>query len=63
MRHGTPCLIAHCNVVTGEGVAPSMGATRTEEDVAAPRAQTMATDPEAPWILSVDQRNSHQSAT
>ena len=63
IRHGTQCLIAHCNGAPGEVVAPSIGATRTEEDVAAPRAQTMATDPEAPWICIVDQRNSHQSET
>ena len=36
IRHGTQCLIAHFNVVTGEVVAPSIGATRTEEDCAAP---------------------------
>jgi hypothetical protein len=63
LRHGTQCLIANCNGATGEIVAPSMGATRTEEDFAAPMAQTMATDPEAPWIFVVDQLNTHQSET
>jgi hypothetical protein len=63
IRHGTPCLIAHCNVATGEVVAPSIGATRTEEDFAAHIAQTLATDPEAPWIFIVDQLNIHQSET
>ena len=46
IRHGTQCLIANFNVATGEIVAPSIGATRTEEDFAAPIAQTIATDPE-----------------
>jgi hypothetical protein len=63
MRHGTPCWIAHCNVATGEVVAPSLGATRTDEDCAAPLAQTLATAPAAPWILLVDQLTSQQSAT
>jgi hypothetical protein len=63
IRHGTQCLIANFNVATGEVVAPSIGATRTEEDFAAHIAQTIATDPEAPWIFIVDQLNTHQSET
>ena len=63
IRHGTQCLIANFNVATGEVVAPSIGATRTEEDFAAHIAQTIATDPEAPWIFIVDQLNIHQSET
>src|SRR4029453_4990890 len=35
----------------------------TEEDFAAHIAQTIATDPEAPWIFIVDQLNIHQSET
>lgn len=63
IRHGTQCLIANFNVATGEIIAPSIGATRTEEDFAAHIAQTLATDPEAPWIFIVDQLNIHQSET
>jgi transposase len=63
IRHGTQCLIANFNVATGEIIAPSIGATRTEEDFAAHIAQTIATDPEAPWIFIVDQLNIHQSET
>jgi hypothetical protein len=63
LRHGTQCLIAHFNVATGEIIAPSIGATRTEEACAAPIAQTIATDPEAPWIFIVAQLNIHQSET
>ena len=33
----------------------------TEEDFAAPMAHTIATDPEAPWLCIVDQRNTHTS--
>ena len=48
LRHGTQCLIAHFDVVTGEVVAPTIGPSRTEADFAAPMAHTIATDPEAP---------------
>jgi hypothetical protein len=61
LRHGTQCLIAHCDVATGAVVAPTIGPRRTEEDFAAPIAQTMATDPEAPWLFLVDQLNTHKS--
>ena len=63
IRHGTQCLIANFNVATGEIIAPSIGATRTEEDFAAQIAQTIAPDPEAPWLFIVDQLNIHQSET
>jgi transposase len=63
IRHGTQCLIANFNVATGAVVAPSIGATRTEEDFAGHIAQTIAIDPEAPWIFIVDQLNIHQSET
>jgi transposase len=61
LRHGTQCLIANFDVATGEVVAPSIGATRTEEDFAAHIAQTIAIDPEAPWLFIVDQLNTHKS--
>jgi hypothetical protein len=61
LRHGTQCWIAHCAVVTGEMVAPTIGPSRTEEDLAAPIAPTIATDPEAPWLFSVDQLNTPKS--
>jgi transposase len=63
IRHGTQCLIANFDVVTGEVVAPTIGPSRTEEDFARPIAQTMATDPEAPWLFIVAQLNIHQSET
>ena len=60
-RHGTQCLIANFEVTTGQVLAPTVGATRTEEDFAAHIAQTIATDAAAPWIFVVDQLNTHQS--
>jgi transposase len=60
-RHGTQCLIANFEVATGQVLAPTVGATRTEEDFAAHIAQTIATDAAAPWIFVVDQLNTHQS--
>ena len=60
-RHGTLCLIAHFNVATGAVVAATLGPSRTEEAFAAHIAQTITTDPEAPWIFVVDQLNTHKS--
>ena len=61
LRHGTPCLIANFDVATGEVVAPTIGPSRTEEDLAAPIARTIATDPEVSWLFIVDQLNTHKS--
>lgn len=61
LRHGTQCLIANFDVATGEVVAPTIGPSRTEEDFAAHISQTIATDPEAPWLFIVDQLNTHKS--
>jgi len=54
-------LIANFDVATGEVVAPTVGPRRTEEDFARPIAQTLATDPEAPWLFIVEQLNTHKS--
>jgi hypothetical protein len=61
LRHGTPCWIANFDVATGEVVPPTIGPSRTEEDFAAHLAPTIATDPEAPWLFSVDQLTMHTS--
>jgi len=63
VRHGTPCLIANLDVPTGQMVAPSLGPTRTEEDVVAHIARTVSTDPDAGWIFIVDNLNTHRSAS
>ena len=60
-RHGTQSLIANLDVATGQIVAPSIGATRTQADFAAHLAQTIQTDPQADWIFVTDQLNTHQS--
>jgi hypothetical protein len=60
-RHGTPGLIANFDGATGDGVAPTVGPRRTEEAFAGPIAQTLATAPEAPWLLIVDQLHTHKS--
>jgi transposase len=64
IRHGTQTFILNRDVVSGQIVAPSCGATRTEADFAAHIARTLATDPEAPrWHFVVDNLNIHQSET
>lgn len=42
-------------------IAPSLGATRTEQDFCQHIAQTIDTDPDAGWIFLVDNLNIHQS--
>jgi hypothetical protein len=61
-RHGTQCLFANLEVATGLQVAPSIGATRKEEDFVRHIAQTVATDAAASWVFIVDNLNTHQSA-
>jgi transposase len=62
-RHGTQALIANLEVATGACVAPSIGATRKEEDFLAHIEQTVALDPDGTWIFIVDQLNTHKSAS
>ena len=62
-RHGTLCLIANFDVVTGKIVSPTIGPTRTEADFAAHIAATVETDPAASWIFVADQLDIHRSAT
>lgn len=61
IRHGTQCLIANFEVATGEVIAPTVSASRTEEDFVSHIEQTIATDREAKWIFITDQLNTHQS--
>lgn len=62
-RHGTLCLIANFDVVSGKVIAPSVLPTRTEEDFATHIANTIAMDKEAGWIFITDNLNIHQSET
>lgn len=60
-RHGTLCLIASFDVVTGKAIVPSIVPTRNEEDFAAHIAQTIDTDPNGTWVFVLDQLNTHKS--
>lgn len=60
-RHGTLTLIGNFDVVTGQLIAPTLGATRTEEDFVRHVSQTVATDPQASWVFVVDNLNIHAS--
>ncbi len=61
IRHGTQCLMANFQIVTGKSIAPSIGFTRTEKDFRNHIAQTVETNPKRKWIFIVDQLNTHQS--
>lgn len=62
IRHGTLCLMANFDVVTGKVVSPSIGPTRTEVDFVAHIDRTIESDPDAPWVFVVDQLDTHASA-
>lgn len=62
-RHGTLCLIGNWDVVQGQMIAPTIGATRTEEDFAAHIQRTVQTDAEAGWVFVMDNLNTHGSET
>ncbi len=64
IRHGTRCFILNRDVVTGDIIAPSDGATRTEVDFVDHMARTIATDPAAiRWHFVIDTLNIHRSAS
>jgi transposase len=60
-RHGTTTLIGNWDVVIGQAIACTLGPTRTEADFVQHISQTVATDPEVPWVFVVDCLNIHQS--
>jgi len=60
-RHGTTTLIGNFHVVTGQLIAPTLAATRTEEDFVEHVRQTVSTDPQASWVFVVDNLNIHAS--
>jgi transposase len=60
IRHGTLCLIAALNVVTGK-VFPWLNPTRKEVDFECFVRLLLATDPTANWILVTDNLNTHCS--
>jgi transposase len=60
-RHGTTTLLGNFHVVTGQLIAPTLAATRTEEDFVRHVRQTVSTDPQAAWVFVVDNLNIHAS--
>lgn len=61
VRHGTLCLIASRDVVSGKVVAPSLGRSRTEADYLAHIEGVIGSDPNAmKWHFVVDNLNIHQ---
>jgi transposase len=60
-RHGTLCLIGNWHVVQGQMIAPTIRATRTEEDFLWHIYHTVATDPNASWVFILDNLNIHSS--
>jgi len=61
IRHGTSCLIASFDVVTGKIVVPSLGPTRDEKDFALHVLTVVATEPTARWVFVVDNLTTHVS--
>lgn len=61
-RHGTTTLIGTLDVVSGQMFSETIGATRTEEDYVCHIQQTVDTDPDASWVIIVDNLNIHLSA-
>lgn len=60
-RHGTLCLIGNWHIATGQMIAPTINATRTEQDFVEHIHQTIQTDPTANWIFVMDNLNIHCS--
>jgi transposase len=61
IRHGTLCLMANWDVTRGRIREATIGPTRSEADFVAHIETTVDTDPDAGWIVIVDQLNTHLS--
>ena len=60
-RHGTQCLLANFDVVSGQVIAPTVSNTRTEADFVVHLRQTVALAPQHGWVFVLDQLNTHKS--
>jgi hypothetical protein len=63
IRHGTQSLIATWHVAQGQVLNPALDFTRNEFDFANHIANIIETDPEAGWIVILDQLNTHKSTS
>lgn len=60
-RHGTQCLLANFDVVSGQVITPTVSDTRTEADFVAHLQQTVALALQDGWVFVLDQLNTHKS--
>lgn len=60
-RHGTLCLTASWDVVTGQLISPTISETRTEVEFVEHIRNTVQTDPQARWVFVLDNLNTHCS--
>ena len=60
-RYGTLCLIGNWDVVQGQMISPTIGETRTEQDLLKHFQRLVQTDPTAGWVIVVDNLNVHCS--
>ena len=60
-RHGTTALTAGLDVVTGQIIAPTLEATRTEPEFVAHITRTVNLDPTGDWVFILDNLNTHAS--
>lgn len=58
-RHGTVCVTGNWHVVKGQVICPTISETRDNEDFAKHIEQTIATDPDAGWLIIADNLNTH----
>ena len=63
IRHGTRTITVNFEVATGRILAPTIAATRTEQDFVQHLERTLACDPKGEWIFVVDNLNTHVSAS
>lgn len=61
IRHGTQTLIANFEVATGLVLTPTVGQTRTEQDLAENIRATILTDRQTQWVFVMNQPNTHES--
>lgn len=61
VRHGTLCLTANFDIVTGSIVEPTIAPTRGNVDFVGHVGRTVALNPGAGWVFIVDNLDTHRS--